>query len=414
MSGSNRSDQAVRPVHVRRRAGAVFTGAMLALGVVGCGSSDLPAASEPVAREAITTAVARSTPDSSPAVDDTRPAELPSSTSPEPTPPGISTADDWTDVTANLVGLESTCGNVSYVSAHPDVDRVFVGISQHGVWELLTDPVRWEPLGRGNGSAAVANRTSWFEYDPVDPNRFWESGSYGPGAFGTVDGGQNFRRLGEIDHLDRLSVDFTDPERQTMLAGRHETSTVYLSTDGGLSWEDVADRLPPDVGHASNPLVIDSNTFLLGTSRSNGAGVFRSDDGGQSWTTVHSGGVVGAPLVDGQEILWLSEGGGGLTVSRDGGLTFERAGGRLSNRAVSLLRLSEDRLGALGSGHLAVSEDDGETWQTVGAELPFEPHGLAYSRARSTVYAWRFSCNFSGGGNPVGQGSIVQLELDLP
>lgn len=420
----HRSDQSGRRMNVRRRAGGVLTAMMLAMGVVGCGSAALPAASGPVAGETITTAVARSTPDSSePTVDDTRPGGLPSATSSEPPPAasttdagaqGIATADSWTDVTANLVGLESTCGNVSYVSAHPDVDRVFVGISQHGVWELLPDPVRWEPLGRSDGSAAVANRTSWFEYDPVDPSRFWESGSYGPGVFGTLDGGQSFRQLGEIDHIDRLSVDFSDPDRQTMLAGRHEASNVYLSTDGGRSWGDVVDRLPPDVGHASNPLVIDAETFLLGTSRSSGAGVFRSDDGGQSWTTVHSGGVVGAPLVDGQEIIWLSEGGGGLTVSRDGGLTFERTQGRLSNRAVSLLRISEGRLAALGSGHLAVSEDGGDTWQPLGPELPFVPHGLAFSRERSAVYAWQFSCDFSGGGNPVEQGSIVQLELELP
>ena len=55
--------------------------------------------------------------------------------------------------------------------------------------------------------------------------------------------------------------------------------------------------LPPDIGYASSPLVLDASTYLLGTVAGPGSGVFRTTDGGATWSKVSDLPVVGAPLL---------------------------------------------------------------------------------------------------------------------
>ena len=86
------------------------------------------------------------------------------------------------------------------------------------------------------------------------------------GVYRTDDRGASFHALGDVTHVDHVSVDFADPQRQTMLAGGHESSSLWLSTDGGDTWRDVGVGLPDDVGFASSPHIVDATTFLLGTN----------------------------------------------------------------------------------------------------------------------------------------------------
>ena len=326
------------------------------------------------------------------------------------TAPDVS-AGDWLDITGNLVGLESECGNVSFVSAHPTLDQVIVGIGLHGLWSLAPEANGWLPLGTGDGSDEITNRMGAAAYDPEDPFRFWESGYYAFGVFETRDGGATFSQLGSVDHIDVVSVDFADPQRSTLLAGGHERTALFLSTDGGDNWLDIGPNLPPDVGFASNPAVIDANTFLLGTSNADNAGLFRSVDAGATWTKVFDAPMHGTPVIEGDTIAWLTTG-GTLAVSTDGGATFEQAAGATAAGRPSLVRLPDGRLAALGERSIVISADLGATWREVGPPLPYEPRGLAYSAERSSFYIWQFSCNPTGG-NPVPAQGIMQLEVGL-
>ncbi|MET0198924.1 MAG: hypothetical protein ABW364_16965, partial [Rhodococcus fascians] len=129
-------------------------------------------------------------------------------------------------MTFNLAGLDSTCGNVSGVSAHPGVDMLMVGIATQGLWSLDPTSSTWNQLGTGPGSAQIVNRLSWIEYDPEDASQFWEAGMYGGGLYRTNDGGQTFVQLGSVAHLQHVSVDLGDPFRQTILVGGHERREV--------------------------------------------------------------------------------------------------------------------------------------------------------------------------------------------
>jgi photosystem II stability/assembly factor-like uncharacterized protein len=204
----------------------------------------------------------------------------------------------------------------------------------------------------------------------------------------------------------------TDPGRATMLAGGHERTALYRSTDGGESWVDVAEALPSGAGYTSYPLVLDADTFLVGTNTGDAPGIFRSTDGGATWTRVVDRAVHGAPAVDGGTIAWLTVD-GALLVSDDGGRSFTAGESATGGRRPSIVQLPGERLAAIGDGTVVVSGDLGSTWEPVGPELPFEPVGLTFSAERSAFYIWFFTCNSPEDGNPVPERAIMQLEVEL-
>jgi hypothetical protein len=321
----------------------------------------------------------------------------------------------WVAATANLAGLPSECGNMSLLSARPDRDMLIAGVARQGLWASQNGSATWTRLGQGIGSAAISNRPSSITYDPSHPDTFWESGLYnGPGLYETMDNGASFKQLGNLIHSDFVSVDLSDPARRTLLSGRHETSNLYRSGDGGATWVDLTSTLPAGIGHTKAPLVLDARVHLLGTAQAPGSGIFRTIDGGSTWSRVFQGGVSGPALVaksDGA-IYWLLEQGNGLVKSTDRGLTWQRVlgPGRISDNSGSLLELPDGRL-ATFSRFVIVSADHGATWQSVGSGLPYTPTGIVYSAYRKAFYAWRYDCAFSGD-TSVKADAIMRMAFD--
>jgi photosystem II stability/assembly factor-like uncharacterized protein len=354
--------------------------------------------------------------------DSTVPTEAPATVSESTTTPlptqtggrGPTTDAAWVDATANLAGLDSECGNLSFLSARPDRDTLIAGVAKQGLFESDNGGAKWTRLG---DSAVIDNRATSIIYDPNDPKTFWESGIYGAGVFKTTDNGATFRRLDGIAHSDEVSVDLTDPKRQTLLSGTHEQPRVFLSTNGGSTWKDISAGLPANIGYASSPHVIDSRTYLLGTRAGTKSGVFRTTDGGATWSLVHPGGVSGPPLVakSDQHLYWLLDQGGGLITSKDGGATWTevRGSGPVGGGHPSLVELPDGRFAALGVSNVVLSSDHGGTWHSVGPSFPFPPNGLAYSPAGKAFYIWHFYCDSSKANNPVVAQSIMRLGVDL-
>jgi photosystem II stability/assembly factor-like uncharacterized protein len=361
--------------------------------------------------------------DSPPLVFDTRPPTTSTSTTTSTTTtttalPPEPRLGPWVDVTGNLAGLPSECGNMSYVAARPGSDLVVAGVALQGMWANEPGTDRWTKLG-GRGPAQVTNRTAAIVFDPDAPSRYWESGSYGqPGAFATTNGGASFEPLGDLQHLDGISVDFRDPARRTLLAGGHERTDLYRSTDGGATWENIGPNLPPGIGFASQPLVIDARVHLLGTNRWPGVndpnvngGIFRTTDGGASWQRVASGTIAGPPLVasDGS-IYWGLQESAGLLRSTDGGVTWTQVTRPGMLKSYNLVELSDGRIAAMGRYQVIVSADQGATWRTLGPPVPTKgAFGLAYSDGQNAIFTWSFDCN-----NAVPAASVHRLDLTPP
>jgi photosystem II stability/assembly factor-like uncharacterized protein len=323
---------------------------------------------------------------------------------PLPAGPTGPTVDGWTNVTTNLSGIASACGSLAGMSAKPDEDMLIASVFQVGLYATRDGGTSWTKLGSGSGSASITNGISNIVYDPTTSTKFWESGTYAPSPFATTDDGVTFTQLGSIQHNDWLSIDFSDPMRNTMLAGGHEQSqTVYRTTNGGSSWNNVGSGLPSGP-YCTFPLLIDSMTYLAGCYGS-ASGIYRTTDGATTWKQVSSLGGGTPPLVasDGS-IYWISPGSAGIARSTDKGITWMNmggsgmiapSGGNITSGAP--VELPDGRIAAMGMQTIIISADHGATWKAATSALPMtdneDIHGCVYSGLRKAFYVWHNSCS---------------------
>jgi hypothetical protein len=321
----------------------------------------------------------------------------------------------WVNATGNLAGMESECGNLGLVSAQPCSRRVIAGVAKKGLWQTQDGGQTWQPLGTAANSHAISNRVSAIVYDPLDSKIFWESGIYNGGcAYKTTDNGVTFEQLGQITHCDSVSVDFSDPERKTLLAGAHESNNpLHLSTNGGATWSNVAPGLPG--GFCTSTLVLDATTFLVGC---NSGSIVRSTNRGMDWEIASgsSGGTFQPLLAKDGTIYWPGTN-GGVSVSHDGGKTFKTVADQ--NMAPGIVapaqfaELPDGRVVINGQDHLLATADQGEHWQPIGEKLPLPGggyegiHGLTYSAQTKTFFVWHWDCQ-----DKVPEDAIMSMGFD--
>jgi hypothetical protein len=328
------------------------------------------------------------------------------------TPVGTTPPAAWTNVTANLAGMPSECGNTSLLAAHPARDMLLTTVAKHGLWASTDGGASWQQLWPTAGMQQITNRGSSFVFDPAHPMTFWESGIYnGPGVYRTNDDGATFSSLGDAHHIDSVSVDLGDPQRQTLLAGGHEQKqTLYRSTDGGMTWTNVGANLPAGTNFCTNALVLDKNTHLVGCSGYAGGtdGVFRTTDGGKTWTPTATASAAAVPLwaSDGT-IYWSLIYDRGLIKSSDQGKTWTQTiqGGTL--KTGHPIELPDGRIVAAGPKTLMISKDKGVSFQPVGEMLPFTPNSITYSPYRNAFFIEQFDC-----GNAVVANAISRAGFD--
>lgn len=329
---------------------------------------------------------------------------------------GSSPSASWTNVTANLANMASECGNMTSVFAKPDENLLIAGIALDGLWASNNGGANWQAMGTGSGSATITNRPTSIAYDPMTSTRFWESGIYnGGGVYETMDDGTTFVQVGDVTHCDLVSIDFSDPDRQTMLAGGHEQSqTLYRSADGGTTWNNVGAGLPVNT-NCTFPMIIDSQTHLVGCGGYGGGatGIYRTTDGGVTWVSTTASGGASAPLrATDQSIYWASPGGLGMTRSTDDGQNWADVIGSGVITAVTPIELPDGRIATLGPTYVMVSANHGATWSPATAALPYsDAVGIVYSAQEKAFYTWHFTCGFNGP-VPVPSDAIMKFDFD--
>lgn len=324
-----------------------------------------------------------------------------------PTPPA-----QWVNVTANLAGMASECGNTPYLAVHPVYDMLITSVAKHGLWASTDGGASWHQLWPGAGGAQITNRGSSIVFDPQHPNTFWESGIYnGPGVYRTTDNGATFTALGDARHIDSVSVDLGDPARQTLLAGGHEQKqTLYRSADGGATWINVGLNLPAGTNFCTNALVIDRNIHLVGCSGYAGGtdGVFRTTDGGKTWSPTSTASAAGLPLSASDGTLyWSLIYDRGLIKSTDQGRSWQQPIQAGTLKTGHPIELPDGRIVAPGPKTLMISNDKGATFNPVGPPLPFVPNSISYSARRNAFYIEQFDC-----GNAVVAHAISRYGFD--
>jgi photosystem II stability/assembly factor-like uncharacterized protein len=119
--------------------------------------------------------------------------------------------------------------------------------------------------------------------DPNDPQRFY-FGTLDGQIYISTDGGQNWRLLYNFNRpklfMDHIIVDPRDSRVLYVATHRHkEPGGFFKSTDGGRTWRE-APELKEEALHSLTQSSKNPDMLVAGTNR----GVYRSLDGGDTWT----------------------------------------------------------------------------------------------------------------------------------
>lgn len=277
----------------------------------------------------------------------------------------------------------------------------------------------WRNLGpnRGGRSIAVAGSTS----RPLE----YYFGATGGGLWKTTDGGTTWQPMtdGKIGSASVGAVEVCQSNPDVLYLGTGETQLrgniqagdgVYKSTDAGKTWTHVGLREARNVGrirvHPTNCDVAYAAAFGEYSGPSAERGIYRTTDGGQTWTRVlardeRTGGVdisidpqnpdiVYAALWEAWRNQWALSSGGpgsGLFRSDDGGANWteltRRPGmpqeGLIGKIGVSVSPADPTRVYAIvehDSGGVFRSDDRGETWERVNSERKLRQRAFYYTR----------------------------------
>ncbi len=190
---------------------------------------------------------------------------------------------------------------VSTIEEHPTNEDVLLLGSLGGIYKSTNRGKTWEEKRKGLPSPRNYEHTvqiTEFAYDPVNHDIIYAaSGSprsrtkFG-GVLKSVDGGESWSFCAETNQLPKnVSVeDITvHPKDSNRILISTSTHGVFLSTDGGKKWKSVntgllalnAQKLAQSPSHPN--IVYVTMKHVPGTKPWSG-GVYRSDDGGETWT----------------------------------------------------------------------------------------------------------------------------------
>lgn len=236
-----------------------------------------------------------------------------------------------------------------------------------GVYKTVDGGRNWTAQNSGLSTNALSVFS--IAIDPGTPQTIYV-GTLGPGAYKSTTGGQSWTALQPLGQSGYSAFVALDPKTST---------TVYVvgafglskSTNGGQNFS----ILPPPGEFGTNfySLAIDpANTTIL-YAGTYSAGIFKSADGGQTWTTINSGlgsSNVNAIAVSSSRAVYAGSYGGGVYKSTDTGQSWNflpSQSWNVQNLAVDPKNPSIIYAGVQGG--LLKSVDGGATWKTTGAGL---------------------------------------------
>ncbi len=374
---------------------------------------------------------------------------------PPPSAPPVLDPGVLSGLGARNIGSAAMSGRISAVTARTAMGKttVFAAAASGGVWKSLDDGTTFKPVFDKEPVQSIGS----IAMDPSNPETIWvgtgetwtrNSVSVGDGIWKSTDGGATWtnRGLPRSERIDRILVNPRNGDVVwACVPGRLWSDSpdrgVYRTSDGGKSWSLVLKGSNLSTGCSglamdpSNPDVLFAGlwdfrrkgwTFRSGgdgPTAPSGSGLFRTADGGKSWTeltakankglpekpwgrvevvvapsdpkivyalveSVHSalyrsadGGATWDARDRSQGMIWrpfyfarltvdpknpdrLFKAGGGLIASEDGGRSFAYAGGRGHGDWHDVWIDPDDTKHVIGGddGGLWISHDGGSRW----------------------------------------------------
>jgi len=355
-------------------------------------------------------------------------------------------------------------GRVADIAVVESDTRIFyVGLGAGSVWKTTNDGMTWDRVFDDQPAASIGDVT----VAPSNPNVVWvgtgepqnrQSSTWGNGVYKSTDAGRTWRHMGLDDthHVGRIAIDHTNPDIVFVgavghLWGPNEERGVFRTKDGGETWEKV---LYVDENTGVVDIIMDHHdpkTLFAATYQrrrtgfgfaagGGGSGIWRTTDGGDTWTRLGNGlptsemGRIGLDIYrrDGNLVYAIieAEEGAGVYRSTDRGETWEMMSDRNPRPMYfSLIRIdpnNPERI-YIGGVQESASDDGGRTWWPGNSTdqihsdhhaLWIDPNdsnhlidgndgGLAFSRDASVT--WRAITNM-----PVAQFYEVDVDFGEP
>jgi photosystem II stability/assembly factor-like uncharacterized protein/tetratricopeptide (TPR) repeat protein len=270
-------------------------------------------------------------------IDTATPAPIPEKTAtstPQPTPIPLG----WTRVSSGQTFSRDTITVIAIDPSDPGV--MYVGTENAGVYKSIDGGISWQPAHNGLGRAWIHS----IVIDPENPRTVYVGVSTG-GVYKTTDGGQTwfeantgFRNFG-WEGAAMLAMDPQDSQHLLFTA----QNGLYETRNAGEGWQKIHETYPSTCFLDVKFHPTDSQTLFAvarysqpGEGESCHGGVFKSEDGGQTWEGIGLEGIeIPANLhqmlaIDQQngELLYaITE--EGIYGSSDGGNTWQFLNGEI-------------------------------------------------------------------------------------
>ncbi len=218
------------------------------------------------------------------------------------------------------IGPATAGGRVAAVAGSAtDPKLYYVGAAGGGVWKSANGGQTWDPVFEKQGTAAIGAVT----IDPADNGTVWvgtgESNprndvSYGDGVYKTTDGGDTWTNVGlkGTRYISRILVDPRNHNHVIVGAlgdvfADSPERGVYVTDDGGKTWKQTL-SVGPESGasdlamSAQDPNVVYAGIWKFQrkpwtfTSGGTEDGIYKSTDGGATWTKLEGHGLPAAPV----------------------------------------------------------------------------------------------------------------------
>lgn len=352
---------------------------------------------------------------------------------------------------------------VAGVASQPNV--YYYGATGGGVWKSTDGGINWESVSDGSvfgtgsvGAIAVSDSDPNVVYVGMGESPIRGNTSHGDGVYKSMDAGKTWKHIGLEDtrQIPRIRVHPRNPDLVYVAAlghvfGPNDQRGVFRSKDGGKTWERVFNR-----GNKAGAidLILDPsnpNTIYAGfwevyrkpwtlESGGPGSGIFKSTDGGDTWTeltrnqglprgTIGKVGIAVSPA--NPERVWaiVEAEDGGVFRSENGGQTWTRVNEQraLRQRAWYYTRIYADTKSADTVYVLNVaffkSNDGGRTYSTISVPhgdnhdlwiAPDDPHRMIQSNDGGANVSYNGGRSWTEQDQPTAQFYRVALDNDFP
>ncbi|MCZ6915155.1 MAG: hypothetical protein O7I93_00125 [Gemmatimonadetes bacterium] len=305
---------------------------------------------------------------------------------------------NWSPVSDGFFATGSI-GAINVADSDPDI--VYVGTGSDGIRSnVITGLGMYKSTDAGQTWSFIGLRDvgqiGAVEIDPDDPNVVFVAAmgnAFAPsperGVYRTRDGGASWEHVfflsdstGAVDlefapdNPDEIYVSMWRGERKpwTIISGAHEGG-VFKSSDGGDTWTELTDGLPQGLRGKSDLAVSPadpSRVYVLIEAPEPDDGLYRSDDRGQTWRQVTSfNPILNRPFYytnldadpTNADIVFVNN--EGFYKSVDGGETFERRRTpHGDNHDMWINPIDPNIIVQSNDGGANVTLDGGETWST--------------------------------------------------